>query len=107
MNIVIFEIKKPYPITKNQLKSFAQAYARYYEEYDDSWLIVIPEKVLCEGKAEFLINSDDHYIRLEKLNNFAMNRLISNFENEHPELSLIMMGAGNESKLIKLRKKEK
>lgn len=107
MNIVIFEIKKPFPISRQQLKSFADEYARYFEEYSDSWLIVIPEKVLWEGKAEFLINGDLFHINFERLNNFAMNRLIANFENEHPELSLIMMGAGDESKLIKVRVKDR
>jgi hypothetical protein len=107
MNIVIFEIKKPINISKNTIKKFADDYARFVQEYSDSWLVVIPEKVLWEGNAELFTNPEIHDIRFEKLNKFAMSRLISNFEDKHPELSLIMMGAGEDSKLIKVSMRKK
>lgn len=105
MNIAIFEIKKPIGINSNQIKKFADDYARYYQEFSDSWLIITPEKIIWDNTANFLLDSERFNIGFERLNKFAMNRLISNLEEKYPEMSLIMMSADEESKLFKIRKK--
>jgi len=37
------------------------------------------------------------------LNSFARNRLINNFEEERPELTLMILSCGMDSKLIKVK----
>lgn len=104
MKIVVIEIKKPICIPSEAIKGFCDNFARFCQEYTDSWIILIPEKVISDGHAELFLN--DYYdIRVETLNNFAFSRLITNLEAQHPEVSLIMMGASDESKLYKVRKR--
>jgi len=102
MNVVIIEIKKPSSIKKSVIVSFCNEYARFSQEYKDSWIIIIPEKIVYEGKTDMFINSN-YDISIEKLNKIAFSRLISNMEEQHPEISLIMMGAGDESKIFKIK----
>jgi len=106
MNIVIIEIKKPITIPQKTIQDFCDNYARFCQEYEDSWVILAAENVIWENHAHSIIN-EEFDLRFEKLNKFAFNRLISNLEERHPEVSLIMMGAGEESKLIKVRQKER
>ena len=105
MNVVIIEVKKPISIPSSAIKAFCEDYARFCQEYHDSWVILVPEKVIWEGYASFMVNGDFD-INIEKLNKFAFSRLISNLEEKHPEVSLVMMGAGEESKLFKVRERK-
>jgi hypothetical protein len=51
------------------------------------------------------METENVVIELYNLNNFARNRLINNLEEDRPDLTLTIMGASSESKLIKVWKK--
>ena len=104
MNIVVIEIKKPISEDKLLLQNFCDSYAKFYQEYHDSWIILVSEKIILNGHATVFLN-DRYDIKVEKLNKIAFNRLISNLEKDYPEMSLILMGAGEESKLFKIRER--
>lgn len=41
------------------------------------------------------------YSKTFKLNNFAKNRLVSNFEDDRPDITLLIMGSGEKSIFVK------
>ena len=58
MNVVILELKKPLPLSKSLIAKFCDDYSRFAQEYNDSWIIMIPEKVIMENKA-YMFFSDE------------------------------------------------
>jgi|LakMenE01Jun11ns_1017448.scaffolds.fasta_scaffold7837541_1 hypothetical protein len=76
--------------------------SKFYNEFDGKVLAIILMSSLTDDHFYSIINDDRITVSVDILNNFAKNRLISNFENDRPELTLTIMGSDSNSKLIKI-----
>jgi hypothetical protein len=102
-NIVVLEIQKDLitPAVETNIHSIS----KFYEVFKDKVIAILLESRMTSTELYNVMSNKMIVIEMYKLNNFARNRLINNFENDRPELTLTLMGCGEDSKLIKIWEK--
>ena len=104
-SIVIFQID--YTILQD-LPKFAEHLkeeSSFFELYNDDILCLMSLPIFSRDFDMYVEVGEKNNIEMQmlKLNTFAKSRLISNFEDEWPELALKVMSCGKDSKIIKVR----
>ena len=102
-NIVVLEIQKDLisPTVETNIRSIS----KFYETFKDKVIAILLESRMTNAELYNVMSNKQIVIEMYKLNNFARNRLINNFESDRPELTLTLMGCGEDSKLIKIWEK--
>ena len=102
-NIVVLEIQKKLitPLIERNIRSIS----KFYEIFKDDIIALLLEAHMTNVQLYNLMENKEIVIEMYRLNNFARNRLINNFEIDRPELTLTLMGCGEDSKLIKVWEK--
>ncbi len=106
-NIIILQIDKTILKKTPKLIEYFKEYSKYFESFGDKVMIMYHEQTFIDKVDLYLHLDFDYEISLEinTLNNFAKTRLLNNFEENHPELVLVIMTCGKESKLMKIKAK--
>lgn len=99
-NIIVLEIDNKLITTSIEKKILELS--KFYEKFNNKSIIILYERNISDVELYSLVENKDISISVYLLNSFARNRLMNNFENERPELTLTLMGASIESKLIKV-----
>ena len=101
-NLIVLEIEKNLmtPCIEYKLKESS----KFYDTFDGKIITILFESLMPEILVAYLVEHKN-IVEICKLNQIARNRLMTNFESERPELTLILMGCGKDSKLIKVQEK--
>jgi len=81
----------------------------YFELYNEFVLCLVSLPVFQKDIQQYMELSEKHNldIQLSKLNTFAKNRLVVNFEKDYPELALRVMSCGDDSSMVKIKRIKK
>ncbi len=101
--IIILELEKS--LISPTVDKNIRAISKFYEIFKNKVIAILLENRLSEIELYNVMETENVVIELYNLNNFARNRLINNLEEDRPDLTLTIMGASSESKLIKVWKK--
>ncbi len=107
-SIVIFQIR--YTILQD-LPKFAEhlkEVSSFFELYNEDILCLMSLPIFVKDFEMYMEIGEKNSLEMQmlKLNTFAKSRLITNFEDEWPELALKVMSCGNESKIIKVKRQK-
>lgn len=102
-NIIVLEIQKN--LISCTVENNIRFISKFYETFDNKVVAILFETMMTNTELYNIMSNKHIVIEMYKLNNFARNRLINNFESERPELTLTIMGCGEDSKLIKVWEK--
>jgi|SaaInlStandDraft_4_1057021.scaffolds.fasta_scaffold11874_5 hypothetical protein len=110
-NITILEIQNE--LITSEINRQVIEVSKFCEQFKDRVISLVISNIQNESLLYNIImdinndyNTNDIVVEIHKLNHFAKNRLITNFEEEKPELTLTIMGSSEDSKLIKIWKKD-
>lgn len=101
--VVILEIEKG--LITPSIERTIRGMSKFYEIFDTKIITILYAHNMDNFDLYSMDFGADVYIELYRLNHFARNRLINNFEDDRPELTLCLMGCSEDSKLIKIWKK--
>ena len=107
-NIVIIQIDKIILKKSPKLTQYLEEYSQYFDVFGDTVMIMYHEQTFLD-KVDLYSQLDFNYemtLEIITLNNFAKSRLLNNFDENHPELVLVIMSCGKESKLMKIKAKK-
>lgn len=81
----------------------------YFELYNEFVLCLVSLPIFQRDIPKYIELSEKHDldIQLSKLNTFAKNRLVINFEKDYPELALRVMSCGDDSSMVKIKRNNK
>lgn len=100
-NIVVLEIQRK--LITPSIESSIREISKFYEVFKDKVIVILFESRMTNVQLYNVMGGNKLIVvEMYQLNHFARNRLINNFESDRPELTLSLMGAGEDSKLIKV-----
>lgn len=102
-NIVVLEIQRN--LISSNIENNIRTISKFYEVFNDKVVAILLESRMTNAELYNIMSNKQIVIEMYRLNNFARNRLINNFESDRPELTLTIMGCGEDSKLIKIWEK--
>jgi len=107
-NVVLIQIDRIILHDSSDLTNHLKEYSKYFEVFDDMVIIMYHEQTFLDKVDLYRFIDFEYEISLEviKLNNFAKTRLLNNFDEKNPELVLVIMSCGQESKLMKIKVKK-
>jgi len=81
----------------------------YFELYNEYVLCLVSLQIFKEDIQKYIEISEKYNldIQLSKLNSFAKNRMVINFEKDYPELALRVMSCGDDSTMVKIKRNKK
>lgn len=102
-NIVILEVERKLitPLIETKIREIS----KFYEIFRNKIIAILFENRMSEVELYNIIGNKQVVVEMYQLNHFARNRLINNLEDDRPDLTLTIMGASEESKLIKVWEK--
>ncbi len=103
-NIIVLEIDKKYITPK--VGMIIKEMSKFYEIFNSKVIAILYENTpILDDLYNHLFWGEDAYVEIYRLNHFAKSRLINNFEDDRPELTLCLMGCSENSKIIKIWEK--
>lgn len=108
MDLMILEIDSRL-LTRDEIATVIGNDSLFFSHYDNNLLLI-----KRQDGGDFLdlptslnsLNIVDLVIDVKILNLIAKQRLINNFEKTHPELTLVLMDCGSNSKFIRIKRKK-
>lgn len=109
MELVVLNIDISVINDKNMLIKKLKTHTKFISIYSDSLITILTRKSMDEISQNIYsyirFDRDKIVVEVDKLSTLAKSRMISNFDDEYPELSLQIMSANDESKLMKIWRK--
>lgn len=106
-SLIVFQIHESLFTSHQTLIEDIKKLSLLFQMYNDGSAISImtnnTDLLNTEVYNLLMENNDSILIEMNTLNTFAKNRLMANFEETHPEITLRVMSSGKSSKIIKLR----
>lgn len=107
-NIVVIEIQNT--LLHKDAETHIKDVSLFFERFLDRAILIMFENTIHnEDILPLIMNqkiTDDIRLNVYGLNNIAKSRLINNFEKFNPELSFIIIGCGDDSKMMKIWRKD-
>jgi len=107
-NVVIIQIDRVILNKSSDLTNHLQEYSKYFNIFNDMVIVMYHEQTFLD-KVNLYKYIDFEYeasMEIIRLNNFAKTRLLNNLNEKNPELVLVIMSCGQESKLMKIKVKK-
>lgn len=102
--IIILEIQ--YDLVTSHIEEKIMKVSKFYDVFGNKIIAFLLEKAMNDSGIYDMITVGGNKVEVYLLNQFARSRLIKNFEITNPELTFTLLGCSEESKLIKVWKKD-
>jgi len=78
----------------------------YFKLYNEFVLCLVSLPIFQKDIPKYIEISEKYNldIQVSKLNSFAKNRMVINFEKDYPELALRVMSCGDDSSMVKIKR---
>ena len=89
-----------------KLAEYMKETSSYFELYNEFVLCLVSLPIFQKDIPKYIEISEKYNldIQVSKLNSFAKNRMVINFEKDYPELALRVMSCGDDSSMVKIKR---